>query len=64
MEALSFKSRMRTYTGTSPSPMITRTYRNCITVMIIRSREEHGVDPVSRRAASVPPNVDTCLSNT
>ena len=48
MEALSFKSRMRTCTGTSPSPMITRIYRNCITVMIISSREEQGAEPPFR----------------
>ena len=45
MEALSFKNRMLTCTGTYPSPMITRTCRNSTTVMIIRSREEQGVEP-------------------
>ena len=36
-----------------PSPMITRTCRNCITVMTIRSQEEQDVSsPVSWRAAS------------
>jgi hypothetical protein len=45
MEALSFKNRTLTCTGTSPSPMITRTCQNCITVTIIRSQEEHGVEP-------------------
>ena len=37
------KNRMLICICTCPSPMITRTCRNCIIVMIIRSREEHGV---------------------
>ena len=70
MEALSFKNRMLTCIGTSPSPMITRTCQNCITVMIIRSQEEQGVElpfrgarPLTFELSELPHSpVDTCFS--
>ena len=45
-----FRNRMLICICTCHSPMITRTCRNCITVMTIRSQEEHGVEPAFRGA--------------
>ena len=47
------KNRMLICICTSPSPMITRTCRNCITDMVTRIRKETSHLPVSPRAAEV-----------
>jgi hypothetical protein len=52
---------MLTCIGTSPSPMITRTCRNCITVMTIRSQEEQDVEP--RFVARGVSRLETTLRN-
>lgn len=45
MERIVFRNRMLICICTSPSPMITPTYRNCITGMATRSWEETAQPP-------------------